>query len=528
MSQRVPLVLLLGATLSACPSGDVQVVQVTTPPTAEILSPGDNAASYAAGSLISFEGVVQDQQDSPDRLTASWFSDIDGLLDEAVPDSTGRVSFSTLDLSTGTHVVTLQVVDTDGEIGDDVVAIGVQRENHDPDVQITYPDNGDRFEQGATITFTAQAEDPDAEDPAEELAIEWASDVDGFLGDDEADASGLLTLATGSLSLGAHIVSLSVTDSMGATAHDQVYLEILEPNEPPQVSITEPLSGDVVLQSSVSFAGEVGDDADRADYLGITWESSLDGVFNWDPAGSAGQLAFTSASLSRGEHTITLTAEDSGSLTASDSVAITVVGPDDWDADGDGWTPNEGDCDDADPSTSPSARETCDDIDNDCDGEINEGLGDTYEPNDSTPTDLGHMDGDSFCIYGLGHLAGSSDTQTISANIHSPDDVDHYVFTTTDDIADCLDESGYGIQISLTNVPAGHDYALDLYWNGGGGALVSSSDMAYNANEYVNFEGSYSLDLDSDDGGEFEIVVTPDSSSGYGCTDSYTLSIEVW
>jgi hypothetical protein len=528
MSQRIPLVILLAASSIGCPGGDVQVVEVTTPPTAEILSPGDNASGFAAGSLITFEGVVQDQQDSPDRLTASWHSDIDGLLDEAVPDSTGRVRYSTLDLSTGTHVVTLQVVDTDGEIGEDVVALGVERENTDPEVEITYPDNGSEFEQGETITFTAQAEDADDEDPVEELSIEWASDVDGFLGDDEADASGLLSLATANLSLGAHIISLSVTDSMGSSDTDQVYLEILEPNEPPQVSITEPLSGDIVLRSSVDFAGVVGDDVDRPDYLGITWESDIDGVFNWDPAGSAGMLGFTSSSLTLGAHTISLTAEDSGGLSARDSVSITVVGADDWDADGDGWTPNEGDCDDADASTSPGATESCDDIDNDCDGEINEDLGDVYEPNDGTPTDLGHMEGDSFCIYGWGYISGSSDTQTIAANIHSPDDVDHYVFTTNDDIADCLDESGYGIQISLTNVPAGHDYALDLYWNGGGGALVSSSDMSYNANEYVNFEGSYSLNLDSDDGGEFEIVVTPDSSSGYGCTDSYTLTVEVW
>jgi hypothetical protein len=529
MCNRALIFALSAAALATgCPGGDVQVVQVTTPPTAEILSPGDASVAHEAGSLISFEGVVQDQQDSPDRLTSSWSSDRDGLLDEAVPDSTGRVSFATVDLSAGTHVISLQVVDTDGEVGEDWVSLEVERFNTEPEVEIDFPGNGDILTQGEASVFTAVTADADAEDPPDTLDVEWSSDVDGFLGDDSADAAGSLSLSTSSLSLGDHVVSVVVTDSAGASASDQVYVVVEEPNAAPTAMISDPLSGDIALQSAVTFLGEVGDDADRADTLGIIWESSLDGVINWDPASSVGMLGFSTSSLSVGEHTVTLSATDSATQVGSDSVTFTVVGADDWDADGDGWTPNEGDCDDGDASTNPGATESCDDIDNDCDGEINEDQGDGYEPNDTTPTDLGHMDGDGYCLYVVGYVSGSADTQTISANVHSPDDVDVYSFSTTDDWYDCLDESGYGIQIALTNVPAGHDYALDLYWIDGGGALVSSSDTAYNANEYVNFEGSYGATSDGDDGGEFEIVVSPSSGSGYGCSSNYSLSVEVW
>lgn len=41
----------------------------------------------------------------------------------------------------------------------------------------------------------------------------------------------------------------------------------------------------------------------------------------------------------------------------------------DLDQDSDGFTPRQGDCDDAQPAASPSAEEVCEDrIDNDCDG----------------------------------------------------------------------------------------------------------------------------------------------------------------
>lgn len=45
------------------------------------------------------------------------------------------------------------------------------------------------------------------------------------------------------------------------------------------------------------------------------------------------------------------------------------------DADGDGFTPADGDCDDADPNVNPGAAEDCDGLDNNCDGAVDEGPG---------------------------------------------------------------------------------------------------------------------------------------------------------
>lgn len=48
------------------------------------------------------------------------------------------------------------------------------------------------------------------------------------------------------------------------------------------------------------------------------------------------------------------------------------------DADGDGVTICEGDCDDTNPAASPNALEVCDGIDNDCNGQVDEGFGTTF------------------------------------------------------------------------------------------------------------------------------------------------------
>ncbi len=41
---------------------------------------------------------------------------------------------------------------------------------------------------------------------------------------------------------------------------------------------------------------------------------------------------------------------------------------------GNGWAGNNGDCDDNNPDANPLATEWCDDIDNDCDGEVDRGI----------------------------------------------------------------------------------------------------------------------------------------------------------
>ena len=53
-----------------------------------------------------------------------------------------------------------------------------------------------------------------------------------------------------------------------------------------------------------------------------------------------------------------------------------VTDSDDIDLDGDGYTPNEGDCNEVFSAVNPGAVEVDNDIDDDCDGQVDEGVGD--------------------------------------------------------------------------------------------------------------------------------------------------------
>ena len=93
------------------------------------------------------------------------------------------------------------------------------------------------------------------------------------------------------------------------------------------------------------------------------------------------------------------------------------------DADGDGWTVEEGDCEDDNDAVNPGAAEVCDAIDNDCDYGTDEGEGD-QAPSGAVDW-YADADGDGYgdaalpvsaCAAPKGHVADATDCDDTAAN----------------------------------------------------------------------------------------------------------------
>ncbi len=103
---------------------DLLLYTVGTPPTAIITEPLTNAL-FNEGEIVTFVGQVSDNEDLPDQLMVTLESSLDGELIGSTPTSNGEILFSTVELSSGIHTLTLRAVDTDGLTASDLVNVVV-------------------------------------------------------------------------------------------------------------------------------------------------------------------------------------------------------------------------------------------------------------------------------------------------------------------------------------------------------------------------------------------------------------------
>jgi len=102
------------------------------PPEVEILDP-DAGTWHLAGDTVTVVATTWDEEDDPDQLVALLYAD-EAYLQTAVPTAAGEVSIETSALPPGTSSLTLRVLDTGGERGEDTVEVEV----FDPDDPLPY------------------------------------------------------------------------------------------------------------------------------------------------------------------------------------------------------------------------------------------------------------------------------------------------------------------------------------------------------------------------------------------------------
>lgn len=277
------------------------------PPVVTIAQPTPGAF-FDEGVAIPLSGSAVDPEDGAlSGASLTWTSDMAGVI------GTGTdVTFSGAAL--GRHRILLTAVDSRGDSAVASVDIEVVHPgtNRPPTVHIDAPVDNASLTLGQPVTLSGTANDLE-DGPLSGAALAWTSSRDGALG------TGATLQAT--LSQGVHVLTLTATDSMGATGTASVTVSVNQAgNQPPVVSITSPLAGQTVFQgTAVTLAATASDPEDGAlTGAALAWSSSLDG-----PLGTGSPLSTTA--LSAGAHVLTVVATDSGGNTGSATVGLTVL-----------------------------------------------------------------------------------------------------------------------------------------------------------------------------------------------------------
>lgn len=188
----------------------------------------------------------RDHRLGPERVAGSsleWVSSKDGKL------GVGE-ELTVASLSGGTHVVELLAKDEFGKVGR--ASLKVKVENQPPRVKIRRPYPNKFFSASEAVRFEVEAEDPEAAlDPND---IVWRSNKDGVIGRG-------YDFSSDRLSEGKHEVTCTVTDKHGASAKDEVTLQIN--NEAPTARIVSPSAGVTVrFGETLSVEGQGTDPED--------------------------------------------------------------------------------------------------------------------------------------------------------------------------------------------------------------------------------------------------------------------------
>lgn len=175
-------------------------IEICLLPNASIIAPNDGDV-FEQLDEIHFEGSLS----ACGTLSWNWTSDIEGVIASDV------LSFDIFNLSAGTHTITLEVIDGAGAIANDIITITINTPSS-VKTKITSPENDSAFNYGDSITF-----DSLVAGGTPPYTFSWTSNIDGNIGN-------LQTFTKNDLSVGDHIINLTVTDFLGDT--DTKFIDI--------------------------------------------------------------------------------------------------------------------------------------------------------------------------------------------------------------------------------------------------------------------------------------------------------------
>jgi hypothetical protein len=184
-------------------------INANTPPVVTLTAPADGSSAIA-GAPVTFAGTATDAEEGNLSASLGWVSDLDGAIGAGA-------GFTTSGLSVGLHTITAAVSDSGGLPGSDQIALTINA-NTPPAVTLTAPADGANATEGDPVTFAGTATDAEDGDLTANLA--WVSDLDGAIGTGAG-------FTTSGLSVGAHTITASVTDSGSLPGSDQLALIVI-------------------------------------------------------------------------------------------------------------------------------------------------------------------------------------------------------------------------------------------------------------------------------------------------------------
>jgi len=207
-------------------------------------------------------------------------------------------------LAAGTYTVTLTVRDDDGATGtDEAVSVISERPENLPPVADAGPDQtlNDADNSGSeTVMLDGSASgDPDGTI----VSYEWTED---------STVLGTGAIITLNFGVGAHTVTLTVTDDDGAADSDDVVVTV-NPNKPPVANAGPDQTG--LVGQTLNFDGSGSYDLD----------GTIDSYeWNFGDGSTASGVTVTHSYSAAGTYTVTLAVTDNGRVTVTDTASVEI------------------------------------------------------------------------------------------------------------------------------------------------------------------------------------------------------------
>ena len=170
------------------------------------------------------------------------------------------------------------------------------------------------------VKCTALVQDP--QDDAQDLLLDWSSDIDGLLSFEGPDEDGNLNY-TGFLSMGTHQLSLSVKDIDGNETIVSKEIVVGTDNIPPSCELLS--SQEFWLEDEmVTIQGLASDPDIPTSMLVVEWYSDIDGLVGVGSVDESGSTTLETSEMSWNEHLLTVVVSDEVGETCESSSVVRI------------------------------------------------------------------------------------------------------------------------------------------------------------------------------------------------------------